>query len=97
MNKEDLKTVVDTVTANMLLSTKEVLTSNETAAYLGISLSYLYKLTHRKQIPHYKPMGKMCYFNRLEVEEWIQSNRVATDAEIDQKASAYCMQKGGAK
>lgn len=76
------------------LNKKEVLTSDEAAAYMGISKSYLYKLTMRQQVPHYKPMGKMCYFNRQELENWLQSNRVATTAEISQQAQAYCM-KGG--
>jgi hypothetical protein len=50
----------------------------------------------RGEIPHFKPLGKMCYFNRVEIEQWLQNNRVATSDEISQKASAYCMsQKGG--
>lgn len=61
-----------------------------------VSKSYLYKLTMRKQIPHYKPMGKMCYFNRAELEEWLQQNRCATDAELSQKAAVYCQRKGAA-
>lgn len=89
MNKEAETRVSD-------VNSKAVLTSDETATYLGISKSYLYKLTMRRQIPHYKPMGKMCYFNRLELEQWVQSNRVATDSEINQKAQSYCM-KGGLK
>lgn len=64
---------------------------------MGISKSYLYKLTMRHEIPHYKPMGKICYFNRKEVEQWLQSNRVATDDELNQRAQAYCMKKGGAR
>ena len=39
----------------------------------------------------------MCYFNRLELEQWLQGNRIATSEEINQKAQAYCMQKGGMK
>ena len=62
---------------------------------MGISKSYLYKLTMKQEIPHFKPMGKMCYFNRLELEQWLQSNRVTTAGEITQKANAYCMKKGG--
>ena len=75
--------------------TKEVLTSNEAAEYMGISKSYLYKLTMNNNIPHYKPMGKMCYFNREELVDWLQSNRVATTTELNERANAYCMQKGG--
>ena len=87
--------ITDKVTNNALFCTKEVLTSDEVAKYMGISKSYLYKLTMRQQIPHYKPMGKMCYFNRVEVEQWLQSNRVATEAELNQQAQSYCMKKGG--
>jgi excisionase family DNA binding protein len=91
---EELKQVADLVTANTIFCTKEVLTSDEAARYLGISKSYLYKLTMQQKIPHYKPMGKMCYFNREELEQWLQSNRVATDEEISQQAQQYCMKKG---
>ena len=94
---EELKEVADLITANTIFCTKEVLTSDEAARYLGISKSYLYKLTMRQAIPHYKPMGKMCYFNRLELEQWIQSNRVATADELSQQAQAYCMKKTGRK
>ena len=95
MTTEEKKTVEDLITANIIVCTKEVLTSDEAALYMGVSKSYLYKLTMRKEIPHYKPMGKMCYFNRLELETWLQQNRCATDTELSQKAQSYCMQKGG--
>lgn len=90
---EELKQVADLITANTIFCTKEVLTSDEAARYMGISKSHLYKLTMNQQIPHYKPMGKMCYFNRLELEQWLQNNRVATAMEIEQRAQAYCMKK----
>lgn len=91
----DLKQMADRVTDNILFCQKEVLTSDETARYMGISKSYLYKLTMRQEIPHYKPTGKICYFNRLEIEQWLQRNRVATDTELQQQAENYCMKKGG--
>ena len=96
MEIDIIKNVADLVTAQTLFCTKEVLTSDEAARYMGVSKSYLYKLTMRRQIPHYKPMGKIYYFNRRELEEWLQSNRVATGKEIDERAQAYCMEKGGA-
>lgn len=96
MDKE-LKKVADLISAKMSLNTKEVLTSDEAASYMGVSKSYLYKLTMEKKIPHYKPMGKMVYFNRQELEYWLQANRVATDEELNQQAQTYCIKKGGAK
>ena len=94
---EELKQVADLITANIISTTKEVLTSDEAARYMGVSKSYLYKLTMTQKIPHYKPMGKMCYFNRLELEKWLQGNRVSTTNEINQRAQSYCMRKGGVK
>lgn len=85
MEKDFLKEVADMVTANTIFCTKEVLTSEEAAKYMGISRSYLYKLTMNQKIPHFKPMGKMCYFNRLELEQWLQNNRVETDEGIEHK------------
>ena len=92
---EDLKQVADLITANIIGTIKEVLTSEEAARYLGVSKSCLYKWTMSRQIPHYKsPTGKLCFFNRAEVEAWMQSNRVATDDELETKALAMAM-KGG--
>ena len=94
MEKYALQELSDLVADKTIFCTKEVLTSEEVARYMGVSRSYLYKLTMRREIPHYKPMGKICYFNRQEVEQWLQSNRVATDTELNNQANNYCM-KGG--
>lgn len=90
MTQEETRLLSDQLADKINFTTKEVLTAQETARYMGISMSYLYKLTMRKQIPHYKPMGKVCYFNRKEVEQWLQSNRVSTDQELNNKALSYC-------
>lgn len=94
MSEIDINKIADLVKAKTLFCTKEVLTSDEVARYMGISKSYLYKLTMRREIPHYKPMGKVCYFNRVEVEKWLQTNRVATDEEITQKANMIAIERG---
>lgn len=96
MTSQEIEKVTDMLADKYIFSTKEVLTSDEAARYMGISKSYLYKLTMRQQIPHYKPMGKMCYFNRVEIENWLQGNRVATEMELQERANNYCM-KGGAR
>lgn len=95
MSEKQLQEVADMVAYKTIFCTKEVLTSDEVARYMGISKSYLYKLTMNAQIPHYKPLGKMCYFNRSEIEQWLQQNRCSTTTEIADKANLYCM-KGGA-
>lgn len=79
MTKETIQEIADLVTARTIFATKEVLTADEVARYLGISKSYLYKLTMRREIPHYKPLGKMCYFNRREIEAWLQTYKVKVE------------------
>lgn len=64
------------IATKIIFCTKEVLTADEAAKYMGVSKSYLYKLTCKQEIPHYKPMGKMCYFNRKELEAWLQRNKI---------------------
>lgn len=98
----DLQQVADIVTANIISTTKAVLTVSECAKYMGISRSTLYKMMMRREIPYSKPNGKVCFFSRAELEAWLMSNRVATSDEIRDKAQAYCAhtrtdKKGGAK
>ena len=62
--------------------TKKVLTFEEAANYMGISKSCLYKMTMKRTIPHYKPNGKMIYFEREEVEAYLLSVRIKPQTEI---------------
>jgi len=73
---------------------KEVLNFKEAAKYLDVSQSHLYKLTYRKEIPHYKPRGKQVFFERKELDRWLLQNRQTTRAEIEQAAIDYVV-KGG--
>jgi excisionase family DNA binding protein len=68
------------------IASKKVLTTQEAAIYLGWSLSYLYKQTALKNVPHYCPMGKTLYFNREELEAWLQRNRVKPNDEAMDEA-----------
>jgi len=70
---------------------KEVLNFLETCQYLQISESHLYKLTSRKLIPHFCPNGKKLYFNRLELDLWLQQKKQTTMKEINQAATDYIL------
>lgn len=72
-----------------VLSSKTSMTAEEAAVYLGLKISFLYKLTSTQEIPHYKPRGKMLYFKREELDEWSLQNRVKPLSEIDQVASNH--------
>ena len=93
LTQRQLEELANMIAIRVAINTKDILTSDEAAIYMGISKSYLYKLTMRREIPHYKPMGKMCYFNRAELLDWLQMNRVSTTTEIAGMAMEYTMKK----
>ncbi len=76
---------------------KDLLTTQEAAKYMGISKSYLYKLTMQKRIPYYKPFGKIAYFRRSELESVAFHCRIATNEELEQQAQTYCANRKGGK
>lgn len=84
-----------------VLGAKTALTMNDVCLLTGLSKSHLYKLVWSKKIPYYKAAegGKMTYFNKQEIENWLLAYRVPTEAEQEQKAIAYCVtsNKKGAK
>ena len=77
------------IKAYSILAAKRVLDLDDVSALTGLSKSYLYKLTHTKEIQHYKPHGKQVYFDRKEIEAWMKQNRVATNDELESQAITY--------
>lgn len=76
-----------------LLFSKEILTFSEFCRFCGISESHGYKLTSGQMVPHFKPGGKMLYFRRREVEEWLLSNRVETLTTLHEQADQFSFKR----
>jgi excisionase family DNA binding protein len=72
-----------------LKGAKEILTSDEAAAFLNLELAYLYKLTSAGILPFFKPNGKKIYFSRQDLVNWALSNRSVTSQDLDEKAATY--------
>jgi excisionase family DNA binding protein len=68
---------------------KDVFNFAEALVYTGISESHMYKLTHKRLIPHSKPGGKLISFDRKKLDAWRLSNPVMTYEEIDSRTSTY--------
>lgn len=47
----------------------------------------------RRVIPYYKPNGKLCFFDKAELEAWMKNVRVASQAELDQQAQKYIINR----
>lgn len=81
-----IRELIDEKLTSMVLAQKPFLTTKELSKYLGLTEAYIRKMTHNREIPHYKPMGKNLYFCREEIDEWVLQSRVATAEEIRSEA-----------
>ncbi len=75
-----------------LYSTKRVMNFEEVCKYVGISGSALYKMTSAGTVPFHKPRGKMLYFDKAEIDEWLLQNRNETVAEKEKRADELVSQ-----
>lgn len=78
---------------SMIEVEEKPLTFEEAKAFLQVSSSTLYKLTHKKQIPHMKPGGGKLYFDKKDLIKWMTRNLVKSQGQIDEEASNYLMSK----
>jgi excisionase family DNA binding protein len=83
---------------NFLFAQKNVLNLDEVCTLTGLSKSHIYKLTCWGKIPFYK-QAKHLYFDRVEIENWLKSNRFKSSDELDKEAATYVTlnKKRGAK
>ena len=82
---------------NLVLHSKNVLSFEEASRFLNLSKSYLYKLTSGNLIPHYKPQGKMLYFEKTELEAWLRQNPIRTQAQTEAEAQKYVLARPARK
>lgn len=61
---------------DLLKLNKEVLTLEEFCLYAGISKNQAYHLTSSGKVSFYRPFGKMIYFNKEDMLEFLQQNPV---------------------
>lgn len=78
-----------------MIAAKSMLTLEEAAIFTGLSKSWLYKATCNHTLPHYKPNGKIIYFDRGELDAWMKQNRISTTEEIEAAANAYMVSTTG--
>jgi len=74
MKKDAIANQLEEIKSLLRKKNDKPLNFNQAAEYLGFSHSYLYKLTSRKIIPCHRPTGKMLFFSKAELDEWIVSS-----------------------
>lgn len=70
-----------------------LLTTQEAADYIGLKVSYLHKLMCKRVIPFYKPNGKLCFFDKEDLDKWLKRSRVPSQEEIDRQVKEIIAQR----
>jgi excisionase family DNA binding protein len=78
---------------NLLQLQKEVLNLEELSLYTGLAKSTIYKKTADGLIPFYKQSGYL-FFDRVEVLEWLKSNKGFNAAETTSKSASWMVPRG---
>ncbi|MBV7533046.1 helix-turn-helix domain-containing protein [Chitinophaga sp. sic0106] len=82
---------VELLRIKMLLKEKDILTSEEAAIYLGISKATLFKLTSKQVLPFSKPNGKLIYFKRTSLDDWMMSKEGSSELQQNVLANHYLL------
>lgn len=72
---------------------KTILNVEELSDYTGFKKSYIYKLVHTNSIPFSKPFGKVLFFDRIKIDEWLLKNNHKSNDEIQQEAIEFSLRK----
>ncbi len=86
---QDMQQQLTRIERMTLIGAKEILDLSEAALFTGFSEGHLYRLTSGRLIPHYKKSNRLV-FKKAELEEWMLSERIPTDAELQTQADTYC-------
>lgn len=63
----------------------ELLTVQETAAFLSLSVPTIYGLIHKGELPNLK-QGKRCYFLKKDLLAYLEQGRRKSNSEIEKEA-----------
>jgi len=73
-------------------SAMKIMTINEVASYLDLSVPTIYGYTAKRYIPHAK-RGNRLYFDKNDIDKWILEGKKNTISEIENMASEYMTKK----
>ena len=58
------------------------LTVQQLADYLHVSRDHIYQLVSKRKIPFVRPVGRLIFFNREEIDAWMKRARIDADHEL---------------
>ena len=67
------------------ISGYDYINANELAELMGESIKTIYGRVHKKEIPYYKPGGKLLLFKLDEIKGWIKESKHSSIEELRRK------------
>lgn len=71
-----------------LLQSKNILTTEEAALYLSISVPTLRELRRNKKIASYQPIRKV-FYKREDLDDWLLNSKQLDETAIESRVSGY--------
>ena len=72
---------------------EQLLTIDEVATLLHLTKPTVYSKVSKNELPGVCKQGKRLYFDRQTIIDWIKQGRKKSNAEIEQEAKAYLLNK----
>ncbi len=64
------------------MNEKKFIGIKEAAAYLNLSVRYMYQLVQKGKIPAYRPSGKNLLFKVAELDEWVVKSAIKMEGTV---------------
>jgi excisionase family DNA binding protein len=96
MSNHSIQSSIESIEAHIKfqsINSKEFLTLAEAAIFLGVSRSFLYKLTSGNKITFYRPTLKIIYFNKQELTDWVFQQKIEASQDTQQIVSRLNLDK----
>ena len=85
INPQTVYDKLEKIEKQLFITNIVYLSAEEASKLLNISITYLYELTSKKLIPHYKPSGKKLLFKKSDLINWIEKNRIKSISEFEKE------------
>ncbi|WP_312321657.1 hypothetical protein [Soonwooa sp.] len=72
---------------------KDTFNVKDFSAYSGIKESFIYKIVGQQLISYSKPNGKMLFFSKSDVDDYLRQNPVKAKSEISKDAIEFSLRK----
>ena len=76
------------------ISTKNALTVEEAATYMGMDAEYVRKMAKNKKIKSYRSKtGRGIYLHKADLDKWMMYTEVNTDDYLEERANRFLREK----